>query len=185
VRFPSATRPFIKVHGHWHYLYRAIDRDGALVDVMLSACRDLAAAKAFFRAARTVTGVVPDRVTTDGQDTYPAAIRTEVGELVRHRMNVYLNNRLEQDYRGIKDRYRSLRGSRASRQPDDFVVRSMSFGVFCAFDPSITNMSPPLAADCAGSATRSLSSGSSKPPDLDPRAATSPQNSLLAVRGNG
>src|SRR5579864_9414516 len=68
---------YIKVHGHWRYLYRAIDRDGALVDVMLSEHRDLAAAKAFFRSARTVTGVVPDRVTTDGHDGYHAAIRSE------------------------------------------------------------------------------------------------------------
>ena len=62
---------YIKVHGHWRYLYRAVDRDGALVDVMLSEHRDLAAAKAFFRSARTVTEVVPDRVTTDGHDAYP------------------------------------------------------------------------------------------------------------------
>jgi putative transposase len=101
---------YIKVHGHWRYLYRAIDRDGALVDVMLSEHRDLAAAKAFFRSARTVTGVVPDRVTTDGHDSYPAAIRSDLGEAVRHRTNVYLNNRLEQDHRGIKDRYRPMRG---------------------------------------------------------------------------
>ena len=101
---------FIKVHGHWRYLYRAIDRDGALVDVMLSDRRDLAAAKAFFRSARTVTGIVPDRVTTDGHDAYPAAIRSELGDAVRHRTNVYLNNRLEQDHRGIKDRCRSMRG---------------------------------------------------------------------------
>jgi transposase-like protein len=44
------------VQGKWRYLYQAIDRDGALVDVMLSERRDLAAAKAFFRFARTVTG---------------------------------------------------------------------------------------------------------------------------------
>jgi putative transposase len=101
---------YIKVHGHWHYLYRAIDRDGALVDVVLSEHRDLAAAKAFFRSARTVTGVVPDRVTTDGHDSYPAAVRSELGAAVRHRTSVYLNNRLEQDHRGIKDRYRPMRG---------------------------------------------------------------------------
>jgi putative transposase len=101
---------YIKVHGHWRYLYRAIDRDGALVDVMLSEHRDLAAAKAFFRSARMVTGVIPDRITTDGHDGYPAAIRSELGEAVRHRTNVYLNNRLEQDHRGIKDRYRPMRG---------------------------------------------------------------------------
>jgi len=46
--------------GQWRYLHRAIDRDGALIDVMLSEHRDLAAAKAFFRSAKTVTGVTPD-----------------------------------------------------------------------------------------------------------------------------
>ncbi len=40
---------YVKVHGQWHYLYRAIDRDGNLVDTMLSVTRDLAAAKAFFK----------------------------------------------------------------------------------------------------------------------------------------
>ena len=71
---------YIKVQGQWRYLYRAIDRDGALVDVMLSEHRDLAAAKAFFRSAKTVTGVIPNRVTTDGHDGYPAAIQREFGE---------------------------------------------------------------------------------------------------------
>src|SRR5215217_2638671 len=67
---------YIRVHGHWKYLYRAIDRDGALVDVMLSEHRNLAAAKAFFRSVKAVIGVIPDRVTTDGHDAYPRAIRT-------------------------------------------------------------------------------------------------------------
>src|ERR1700758_3883279 len=43
---------YIRVRGGWRYLYRAIDRAGALVDVMLSEHRDLAAAKAFFRSAK-------------------------------------------------------------------------------------------------------------------------------------
>src|SRR6201993_2916503 len=43
---------YIRVRGGWQYLYRAIDRAGALVDVMLSEHRDLAAAKAFFRSAK-------------------------------------------------------------------------------------------------------------------------------------
>ena len=55
----------IRVRGRWRYLCRAIDRDGALVDVMLSEHRDLTAARAFFRSAKAVTGVTPDRVTTD------------------------------------------------------------------------------------------------------------------------
>jgi transposase-like protein len=48
---------YIKVHGRWCYLYRAIDRSGALVDVRLSEKRDMAAAKAFFRSAKAVAGV--------------------------------------------------------------------------------------------------------------------------------
>jgi transposase-like protein len=97
---------YIKVHGLWRYLYRAIDRNGALVDVMFSEDRDMAAAKAFFASAKMVTGVTPDRVTTDGRDSYPRAIRTVLGTSVRHRDSQYLNNRLEQDHRG---RQRPLR----------------------------------------------------------------------------
>jgi transposase-like protein len=76
---------YLKVGGHWRYLYRAIDRSGALVDVMLSETRDMAAAKAFFRSAKAVAGVIPERVTTDGHDSYPRAIRSELGKHVRHR----------------------------------------------------------------------------------------------------
>src|SRR4051812_22544343 len=72
----------------------------------------MAAAEAFFRSAKAVTGLTPDRVTTDGHDSYPRAIRTELGKDVRHRTSAYLNNRLEQDHRGIKGRYRPMRGDR-------------------------------------------------------------------------
>ena len=106
----NVDETYIRVHGQWKYLYRAIDRDGALVDVMLSERRDLAAAKRFFRSAKAATGVIPDRVTTDGHDAYPQAIRTELGSRVRHRTNRYLNNRLEQDHRGVKSRCRPMLG---------------------------------------------------------------------------
>jgi transposase-like protein len=85
----------LKVEGRWCYVYRAIDSSGALVDVLFSEHRDMTAAKAFFRSAKTVTGITPDRVTTDGHDSYPRAIRTELGKRVRHRTSRYLNNRLE------------------------------------------------------------------------------------------
>ena len=55
---------YLKVHGRWCYLYRAICRNGTLVDVLFSEHRDMAAAQAFFRSAKAVTGVTPDRVTT-------------------------------------------------------------------------------------------------------------------------
>jgi putative transposase len=66
---------YVRVKGRWCYLYRAIDWDGNLVDTMLSETRDMEAAKRFFRQARAVVGSAPTRVTTDGHDAYPRAIR--------------------------------------------------------------------------------------------------------------
>ncbi|MBS0639617.1 MAG: IS6 family transposase [Proteobacteria bacterium] len=111
---------YLKVHGRWVYLYRAIDRSGVLLDVMLSEIRDMAAAKAFFRSAKTVTAITPTRVTTDGHDSYPQAIRSELGKHVRHRTSRYLTNRLEQDHRGIKGRYRPMRGFKCVRSAARF-----------------------------------------------------------------
>ncbi len=101
---------FLKVKGRLVYLYRAIDREGNLVDVLLSEKRDKAAARAFFRSARTVTGRVPQRVTSDGHDAYPGVIKAELGDAVLHRTSRYLNNHSEQDHRGIKQRPRPMGG---------------------------------------------------------------------------
>src|SRR5215218_1817654 len=79
----SVDETYLKVHGRWCSLYRAIDRSGALVDVLFSEHRDMAAAEAFFRSAQAVTGVTLDRVTTDGHDSDPRAIRTTLGKDVR------------------------------------------------------------------------------------------------------
>src|SRR3954452_13851748 len=104
------THPYPKVRGRWCYLYRAIDRNGDLIDTMLSERRDMAAAKAFFRSAKSATGIVPGRVTTDGHGSYPRAIRSTLGRHVAHRSSAYKNNRLEQDHRGVKGRTRCMRG---------------------------------------------------------------------------
>ena len=101
---------YLRVGGRRCDLDRAVDRNGNPVDVMPSERRDLKAARAFFRSAKGVTGMVPARATTDGRDGYPAAIRSELGRNVRHRTSAYLNNRVERDHRGIKGRYRPMRG---------------------------------------------------------------------------
>ncbi len=85
---------YLKVRGRWCYLYRAIDRNGDLVDTMLSEHRDMAAARAFFRSAKAATGATPERVTTDGHGSYPRAIRSTLGRRVVHRTSAYKNNGL-------------------------------------------------------------------------------------------
>jgi putative transposase len=111
---------YIKVNGQWCYLYRAIDREGNLVDSMLSQTRDMEAAQRFFRQARVVAGQLPTRVTTDGHTSYPRAIREILGEAVEHRCNQYLNNLMEQDHRGIKQRYYPMRGFGSFEAADRF-----------------------------------------------------------------
>ncbi len=81
-----------------------------MVDGRLCERRELDAAKRFFTQAMATVGHAPDRVTTDGHDAYPRAIRETLGPDVTHRCNRYLNNRLEQDHRGIKQRYYPMRG---------------------------------------------------------------------------
>jgi putative transposase len=68
------------------------------------------AAKRFFAQALETVGSAPERITTDGHDSYPRAIRETLGNEVIHRCHPYLNNRLEQDHRGIKQRDYSMRG---------------------------------------------------------------------------
>ena len=70
----------------------------------------MAAAKHFFQQAVDVVGSVREQVTTDGHTSYPRAIREIMGSDVLHRKNKYLNNGLEQDHRGIKQRYYPMRG---------------------------------------------------------------------------
>ena len=123
-RRPSRLDPvdgiYLKVRGRWAYLYRAVDRDGNLVDTMSSEHRDMAAAQAFFRSAQAATGVTPDRVTTDGHGSYPRAIRSTLGRHVAHRTSAYKNNRLEQDHRGVKGRTRCMRGFKSFASAERF-----------------------------------------------------------------
>ena len=76
---------YLKVRDRWTHLYRAIDRDGNLIDAMLSEHRDMRAAKAFFRLAKATMGLRPEQVTMDGHSSYLTAIRSVLGKTVRHR----------------------------------------------------------------------------------------------------
>ena len=76
---------YVKVHGAWCSRYRAIDRDGTLVDARRSETRAMAAARRFSRQAVATVGQRPGRATTDGHGAYPRAIREALGSAVAHR----------------------------------------------------------------------------------------------------
>ena len=87
----------------------ALDRDGNLVDSMLSATPDMDAAQRFFRSAKSMITTMPKQVTTDGHDSYPRAFRETLGPKVKHRCSAYAD-RIERDHRGVKQRYYPMLG---------------------------------------------------------------------------
>jgi transposase-like protein len=99
---------YVRVKGRWTYLYRAVDSRGQTIDFLLSARRDAAAAKRFFRKALAQPHTVnPRTITVDKNPAYPRAA-TDMkadGELWRRsrlRQCKYLNNIVEQDHRRMK-----------------------------------------------------------------------------------
>ena len=96
----SIDETSVKVAGRWC----SLDRDGALLDSMLSEHRDTHAVRRFLRRLVDVAERKPERVTTDSHPPYRRAIRWILGRTVRHRCNRYLNTRTEQSQRAIKPR---------------------------------------------------------------------------------
>jgi transposase-like protein len=101
---------YIKVKGQEKYLYRAVDSTGQTIDFLLTAKRDVAAAKRFFRKVfRSSNNPIPRVINVDKNPAYPAAIRALKREgvlprRVRLRQCKYLNNIVEQDHRSVKKR---------------------------------------------------------------------------------
>src|SRR5215218_5787555 len=105
---------YIKVKGRWTYLYRAVDKQGRTVDFLLSAKRDVTAAKRFFQQAMNGNGT-PRVITLDAYAASHRALRDlkaagTMPKRVRVRSCKYLNNVIEQDHRRVKQRIGPMLG---------------------------------------------------------------------------
>ena len=67
---------YIKGKGEWRYLYRAVDKQGQTIDVLLTEHRDTEAARRFLKKAIRRHGV-PEKITIDGSDANEAAIKRD------------------------------------------------------------------------------------------------------------
>jgi transposase-like protein len=105
---------YVKVAGHWRYVYRAIDQFGQVIDIFVSPRRDAGAARRFFQRAIGTTKVAPAEVTTDQARLYPAVL-DELLPAAWHRVDRYANNRVECDHGRLKARLRPMRGLKQDR----------------------------------------------------------------------
>ena len=87
----------MKINGKQHYLWRAVDQDGEVVDVYLQAKRDGAAANRFFKRLLRSHGGEPRKIVTDKLRSYPVAHRGVMPEVI-HITDQYANNRAEQSH---------------------------------------------------------------------------------------
>jgi IS6 family transposase len=100
---------YARIRGRWHYIYRAIDGLGQIVDAYVSPTRDAVAARGFFERAIASSGTTPRRVITDKAATYPLALAVAVPGVL-HRSGRYRTNGLEHDHGFLKERLRPMRG---------------------------------------------------------------------------
>jgi transposase, IS6 family len=110
---------YIKIRGEWRYLYRAIDKHGNPVDFLLTARRDLDAAKRFFRKMLEDQPLLaPDRIGTDAAGPYPPAIAAtrKAGLLARaplHYVTKHLQQGIESDHFRLKKNMPRVGGFRS------------------------------------------------------------------------
>jgi transposase-like protein len=112
---------YIKVKAQDRYLYRAVDSTGQTIDFLLTAKRDAASAKRFFRKVfADPANLQPRVINVDKNPAYPAAIKELKDEdTLRRRCRVrqckYLNNIVEQDHRAVKRIVRPMLGFKSFR----------------------------------------------------------------------
>jgi putative transposase len=100
---------FLIIQGQRHYLWRAVDQDGQVLDILVQRRRDKKAAKRFFRKLLKGFQYVPRVIITDKLKSYGAAKR-EILPSVEHRQHRYLNNRAENSHQPTRQRERRLQG---------------------------------------------------------------------------
>jgi putative transposase len=111
---------FIRIHGVQHYLWRAVDQDGVVLDILVQDRRDSNAAKRFFRRLLKRLQYVPRVIVTDKLRSYGVAQRHLLPG-VEHRRSRYLNNRAENSHRPTRRRERQTQPFKSSGQAQDFL----------------------------------------------------------------
>ena len=111
---------FVNIQGKRHYLWRAVDQDGDVIDILVQRHRNARAAKRFFRKLLKGKGSTPWRLVTDKLKSYGAAHRMPMPG-VDHNTAQYENNRAEVSHQPTRQRERLMRGFKSAGQAQRFL----------------------------------------------------------------
>ena len=121
---------FVRIQGELHYLWRAVDQDGIVLDVLVQTRRNAGAAKRFFKRLLKGLQYVPRVLITDKLKSYGVAKRERLPD-VEHRQSRYLNNRAENSHRPTRRRERQMQRFKSPRQAQRFLsAHSFIYGHF-------------------------------------------------------
>jgi putative transposase len=116
----SIDEVFLTIQSERHYLWRAVDQDGNILDILVQRRRDKTAAKRFFRKLLKGLTYVPWVIITDQLKSYGAALR-EILPDVEHRQHRYLNNRAENSHQPTRQRERRMGRFKSPGQAQRFL----------------------------------------------------------------
>ncbi|WP_395455475.1 IS6 family transposase [Azospirillum melinis] len=111
---------FIRINGVQHYLWRAVDQHGVVLDILVQSRRNTKAAKRFFKKLLKGLRYVPRVVVTDKLKSYAAA-KAKIIPGVEHRQSRYLNNRAENSHQPTRQRERRMKRFTPPRQVQQFL----------------------------------------------------------------
>ena len=121
---------FVTINSVRHYLWRAVDQDNNVIDILVQKRRDKGAAKRFFRKMLKRQGQSPRRMVTDKLKSYGAA-RKEVMPSVVHCQDRYANNRAEASHQQTRQRERQMRRFKSPGQAQCFLaIHSQVYNLF-------------------------------------------------------
>ena len=106
--------------GELHYLWRAVDQDGDVIDILLQSRRNARAAKRFFEKALKGQGAEPTMLVTDKLRSYPSAVQLLLPSAT-HDTSQYANNRAEFSHQATRQRERQMRRFKSGRQAQHFL----------------------------------------------------------------
>jgi len=112
---------FIKVNGQRQYLWRAVDQDGNVLDILVQSRRNTKAAKRFLAKLMKKQRQVPRVLVTDKLRSYAAAHR-DLMPSTEHRQSKYLNNRAENSHQPTRQRERAMKGFRSPGRAQRFLA---------------------------------------------------------------